>query len=124
VAVQRRITSVNRETERITNELVFRSVNERMKEIDDRLDTSVVGAPVGEREEFVCECGQLDCMARFEMTRDQYESVRAHGARFVVLPGHEDPEIEQVVETHAQFLVVEKLPGGPAEAARESDPRV
>lgn len=106
------------------NETLFRTLNERMKEIEDRIDTSVVGAPASDREEFFCECARLDCMARFEMTRAQYEAVRAHSERFVVLPGHEDPEIEQVVETHDQFLVVEKLPGGPAETARETDPRV
>ena len=116
--------AVTGETGRVRNETVFRTVNERMKEIDDRLDTVVVGAPAGDREEFFCECDRLDCMARFEMTREQYEAVRAHSVRFVVLSGHEDPEIEQVIETHAQFLVVEKLPGEPAETARETDPRV
>ena len=45
-----------------------------------------------------------------------------HG--FVVLPGHEDEEIESVVEKHDRFYVVEKSPGGPAEIARENDPRV
>jgi hypothetical protein len=111
-------------TGRMRNETLFRIVNERMKEIDDRLDTFVVGAPAADREEFVCECDRLDCMARLPMTRAHYEAVRAHSVRFVVLPGHEDPEIEEVIETHARFLVVEKLPGGPAETARETDPRV
>jgi len=123
VAVQGRITSVNRETERITNELLFRTVNERMKEIDDRLDMRVIGAPTVELE-FFCECGQVDCMARFEMKRAQYEAVRAHSERFVVLPAHVLPDIERVVETHDSFVVVEKLPGGPAEIARDADPRV
>ena len=113
---------VNRETERTTNELLFRTVNERMKEIDDRLDMGAIGAPAVEREEFFCECGQVDCMARFEMTRAQYEAVRAHSERFVVLPAHVLPDIERVVETHDHFVVVEKL-GGPAEIARDTDPR-
>jgi hypothetical protein len=119
-----RSRAVTRETGRIRNETLFRTVNERMKEIDDRLDTFVVGAPAADREEFFCECDRVECMARLPMTRAQYEAVRAHSVRFVVLPGHEDPEIEQVIETHAHFLVVEKFPGGPAETARETDPRV
>lgn len=119
----RKSRAVTRETERITNEMLFRTVNERMKNIDDRLDTVAVGAPAGDREEFFCECGQLDCLARFRMTRAQYEAVRAHSERFVVLPGHVLPDIERVVETHDYFVVVEKL-GGPAEIARETDPRV
>jgi len=114
---------VNRETERTTNELLFRTVNERMKEIDDRLDMRAIRAPTVELE-FFCECGQVDCMARFEMKRAQYEAVRAHSERFVVLPAHVLPDIERVVETHDSFVVVEKLPGGPAEIARDADPRV
>jgi hypothetical protein len=57
------------------------------------------------------------------MTRVQYEAVRAHSERFVVLPDHVLPDIERVVETHAYFVVVEKLPGVPAEVARVTDPR-
>ena len=114
---------MNRETERITNEVLFRTVNERMKEIDDRLDMRAIGAPTVELE-FFCECGRIDCMARFEMTRDEYESIRANGARFGVLEGHVDESIERIVATHATFVVVEKLPGEPAEASRENDPRV
>jgi hypothetical protein len=113
-----------RDLQRARNETLFRNLNERLKELDDRLDTASVGAPVAEREEFFCECGQLDCMARFEMRRDQYEKVRAHAERFVVLPGHEDDSIERIIEDHGRFLVVEKLPGIPAELARENDPRV
>jgi hypothetical protein len=63
-------------------------------------------------------------MGRFEMNRAQYEAVRAHAERFVVLHGHQDEEIESVVDTQERFVVVEKRPGGPAEVAREEDPRV
>ena len=115
---------MSRDVQRVRNETLFRNLNERLKELDDRLDTAVVGAPAKDREEFFCECGRIDCMARFEMNRDQYESIRAHGERFGVLPGHVDENIERVVATHANFVVVEKLPGEPAELAREADPRV
>jgi hypothetical protein len=115
---------VTRDIQLAKNETLFRNLNERLKELDDRLDTAAVGAPAIDREEFFCECGQLECMGRFEMTRAQYEAVRAHPERFVVLPGHEDGEIERVVDKQDQFFVVEKRPGGPAEVARENDPRV
>ena len=112
-----------RDERRAKNEALFRNLNERLKELDDRLDMTAVGAPARDREEFFCECGRLDCMARFEMTRADYEAVRAHPERFVALAGHEDVEIERVVEAHGSWGVVEKLPGGPAEVARATDPR-
>jgi hypothetical protein len=114
---------VERDARRAKNEALFRNLNERLKELDDRLDTAAVGAPASDREEFFCECGQLECMARFEMTRSDYEAVRAHPARFMVLRGHESPDIERVVEEHETFFVVEKNPGVPAEVARATDPR-
>ena len=112
-----------REAQRARNEALFRNLNERLKELDDRLDMAAVGAPARDREEFFCECGRLDCMARFELTRAEYEAVRAHAERFVVLAGHEDPEIERVVEAHGAWVVVEKNDGTPAEGARVTDPR-
>jgi hypothetical protein len=114
---------VSRETRRAKNEALFRNLNERLKELDDRLDTSFIGASARDREEFFCECGRLDCMARFETTREEYEAVRAHPERFIVLEQHVDREIESVVERHGQFVVVEKRPGVPAEVARVTDPR-
>ena len=114
---------MTRDARRAKNEALFRNLNERLKELDDRLDTVAVGAPVGDREVFFCECGQLDCMARFETTRAQYESVRSHSERFLVLESHVETSIERIVERHNEFVVVEKNPGVPAEVARVTDPR-
>jgi hypothetical protein len=114
---------VSRDARRAKNESLFRTLNERLKELDDRLDTAAIGAPARDREEFFCECGQLECMARFEMTRAQYEAVREHSERFLVLTDHVLSDIERVVEEHAHFAVVEKNPGVPAEIARATDPR-
>lgn len=113
---------MNRDEQRARNETLFRNLNERLKELGDALDMAVVGAAVIDREEFFCECGALDCMARLEMTREEYEAVRAHPARFIVLLDHVDDAIETIVETHARYTVVQKQ-GEEAEIARENDPR-
>lgn len=109
--------------QRALNEALFRSVNERVKELDDWLDMGSVGAPSIDYEEFFCECGRLDCVARIPMTRPEYESVRAHGERFIVLEDHVDKSIDVVIDRHQRFVVVKKAAGEPAEIARESDPR-
>jgi hypothetical protein len=57
----------------------------------------------------MCECGDASCLERVELTRVEYERVRAHRARFLVLPGHEDRTAdERVVEKFDHFNVVEK----------------
>ena len=105
---------------RARNEALFREVNERIVELEagvggyDRDDSLLVG--------FVCECPREDCGEMFEVTRGQYQAVREHPRRFLVLPGHEDGDIAHLVERHEQFLVVEKV-GEAGEVAVEQDPR-
>ena len=38
----------------------------------------------------------------------EYERVRAHPRRFMVHPGHEEPEAERIVDPQSDYLVVEK----------------
>lgn len=105
---------------RARNEALFREVNERIVELEtglggyDRDASLLIG--------FVCECPRQDCGEMLEVTHGQYEAVREHPRRFLVLPRHEDGDIARVVERHAQFLVVEKL-GEAGEIAVEQDSR-
>ena len=60
--------------------------------------------PVG----FRCECARLGCNQLMELSVREYEDIRAHPRRFVVVPGHENPDVEDVVEARAGYLIVEK----------------
>jgi hypothetical protein len=57
-----------------------------------------------------------------ELTLDEYERVRAHSRRFVMIRGHEIPELESVVETIGDYLIVEKQDEA-GERAEATDPR-
>jgi len=57
------------------------------------------------------------------MTAAENEAVRAASTRFAVVPHHEQPEIENVVERHPTYFVVEKRDEDAQEIARETDPR-
>jgi hypothetical protein len=96
------------------NEAYFRALNEQI--LRD------VGADTQERHGFLCECGAEDCIEAISLTREEYERVRANGDHFVILPGHELPEVERVVEQNERFHVIEKL-GAAAIVAEETDPR-
>jgi hypothetical protein len=56
------------------------------------------------------------------LTPLEYERVRAHSRRFIMLPGHELEEVESVVETMPGYIVVEKSDEAGRAAAAE-DPR-
>lgn len=66
---------------------------------------------------FRCECARLGCNLLIGLTVAEYEAVRRHARRFFVSPGHELPEVETVVETRGNYVVVEKR----AEAGRTAD---
>jgi hypothetical protein len=72
---------------------------------------------------FVCECGDLSCARMIELTRSEYESVRAASNRFAVAPNHENPESELIFSEYARFTVVDKITGPALQIARETDPR-
>jgi hypothetical protein len=108
----------DRATRAAHNQVLFRSINERVKELNDGFSLVV---PLGE---WICECANDTCVERVELTPDAYESVRADGRRFVVAPSAEHVwvDVEDVTERNDAYWVVEKH-GLAAELAVESDPR-
>lgn len=81
------------------NEAIFREVNERLGEVED---------DEGLKKDYLCECGNLDCIETISMTDDEYERVRAKPATFAVTHGHVLGDVESVVEETERFCVVEK----------------
>ena len=99
------------------NEAVFREVNER---IEDLAQAFGLG---GQLLELVCECGNGSCTQQISMSAPEYESMRKEATLFAVYPGHEIPEVEDVVAKHDRYDIVRKHAGEPAEYARKTDPR-
>ena|ERR1700694_1768176 len=82
-------------------ESLFREVNERIAEKAER-----IGA---QDAELVCECADPECGKRIETPLTDYERTRADGTRFLVAPGHEKPEYEEVVRIRPGYRIVDKL---------------
>jgi hypothetical protein len=95
------------------NEAAFRKVNEGME----------VGQDPAGLLTFICECGRMGCTRMIELTRAEYEAVRANPRRFALLAGHEMEDVETVVERHERYLVVEKNEDVEAEIVEDTDPR-
>lgn len=91
-----------RERRLAENESLFRSINESIQEVASSLG--------GETHlyEYLCECSNRDCTSRISLTLSQYGDVRANPARFVLVRGHEIPDIEHVVGELPECFVVEK----------------
>ena len=98
-----------------SNEAVFREVNEGIQR----------GQWPGEQSEpvrFRCECARLGCNLLIELTLSAYEDIRAHPRRFMMIDGHQVPELERVVARLEGLVVVEKLDKA-GEVAEAEDPR-
>jgi hypothetical protein len=99
---------------RALNEAVFREANERIEAAARRAPAAVT--------QFLCECSDAGCASSIPIVIAAYEEVRATPSWFVVAPGHEDEDIEDVVERHDDYVVVEKR-GVARVLAAETDPR-
>ena len=102
------------EERRAKNENLFRRINDGIEEVVEH-SRVVQSSPVV----FVCECSDPNCTTALEMTLEEYKDVRRNGNRFLVAPGHEDPEVERVVDENPRFAIVEKTGG--AGAIAEAD---
>jgi hypothetical protein len=99
------------------NEALFRQVNERIESLNESF------AAVTDTFEIVCECADAGCVSLIPITPDAYEQIRADPTLFIVAPGHENPEVEGIVDTQNAYHVVRKQSGLPEQVARRTDPR-
>jgi hypothetical protein len=99
------------------NEVLFREVNERLRELGEGFSM------LTEQADFVCECANTSCTEQLRMPLSRYEEIRSDPKHFFVLKGHEELEYESVVDEADSYYVVEKDPGGPAGLAIREDRR-
>lgn len=99
------------------NEALFRSVNERLEDLNDTFGT------VTETFRVVCECGDAACVAQIAIARSAYEHVRGDATLFIVEPGHVNASVEGAIEKHSAYHVVRKQEGLPQRIAERTDPR-
>ena len=61
--------------------VLFREVNERIREVSARWETPGTAG-------FVCECQHAECSERLDVTVDEYDALRGPNGAFVVVVGH------------------------------------
>jgi hypothetical protein len=107
---------VKRSAERAAqNEARFRQANEQIQGKVLELGAREHPAP------YLCECEEPACTTVVLLTAAQYEEVRSVSRRFVLAPGHENPE-DHVLGEHDGFTVIEKT-GEEGKLVEELDPR-
>jgi hypothetical protein len=97
-------------------EALLRAANEEIARIEAGFSSAGVAL------EIVCECARNDCVELIEVSPTDYREVRSEPRRFLLVVGHELPEIERVVGQHDGFVVVEKVEPTAAAIAEETAP--
>lgn len=85
-------------------QLLYRDVNERIHSVG----TEVFNLPPDEPLSVVCECLDFSCIERMQIPIHELQRARSSPTQFIVVPGHEVGEFEEVLERHARFFIVAK----------------
>jgi hypothetical protein len=88
------------------NQMVFRSVNDQIMEAGEKLGDST------EELDFACECADDLCVEKIRLSPHRFLGVESETNRFIVLRGHEVPEVEDVIAERDGFLIVSKRGAG------------
>ncbi len=88
----------------INAELIVRTHNKKSKDgIKNHTPKETHGT---ESIDFQCECSDVDCADRISLTVKQYEKLHDDYARFVVVKGHEEPNVEKIHNKNYEICVV------------------
>ena len=87
--------------------------------MNERIEAGAIQHQVSDSLPFHCECGASACVETIEIPRARYADIVRERYHFVVIHEHEELRIEEIVDTEAGFLVVEKI--GEARAQIDRD---
>jgi hypothetical protein len=84
------------------NELVFRAVNEQIMDVTERFQAEL------SELDLVCECADPSCTATVRLEVEEFSEIDRAKNAFIVLRGHEDAHVEDVVAERPGYVVVRK----------------
>ena len=91
-----------REYRALRNEQLFRAVNVQIVDMTERFRTQLSDV------DLVCECADTSCTGTIRVDIEEFSRIDRRKDSFLVIAGHEDPDVEDVVGRSGGFLVVRK----------------
>jgi hypothetical protein len=88
-----------RERKAAQNQLLFRAVNEQIVEMTEKFRSDL---------NLVCECWDTTCTGKVRVRLEDYKRLDRTGNMLIVLRGHEDQHVEDVVDQVDGYVVVRK----------------
>lgn len=104
------LTELNYSKERrVKNEQLFFDMNKR---IQDTAKELIAQSRTDEEDltlKFVCECSDASCVQKIELDVATFGAIHNIVDQYVVISGHEQTDIENVIETFPKYSVVSKF---------------
>jgi hypothetical protein len=92
------------------NEELMEELNRRMERMLEEIrEEEEGGADADDPIAFLCECSHLDCRERVHLEPSLFDRIHKDPDVFVLVPGHEIPDVERIVDQVGDFLIVRKL---------------
>ena len=98
------------------NEAIFREANERIREVNETFAT------LTDELKLICECGHGTCAEQISMKPGDYRRSAPSLPDFAIVPGHEIPDVEEVIARGEEYAIVRKKKGIPRRVAEVSAP--
>jgi hypothetical protein len=83
------------------NAELFRAVNDEIAELSPQWGSDGF--------QIICECSNTGCQEMLSVSLGKFERVRMKPGRFLVVPGHVDLEVEDIVERRGAYEVVTRV---------------
>jgi hypothetical protein len=91
-----------RERRAAQNQLLFRAVNEQIVEMTEKFRSDLSDLNL------VCECWDTTCTGTVRVRLEDYKRLDRNGSMLIVLRGHENLHMEDVVDQVDGYVVVRK----------------
>ena len=75
---------------------------------NESLYAAAVDARETSRVPFLCECADEDCLGRVEVTASQWETVAHEPNHYLMSPGHQRSDGEQIVGSIGEYEIARK----------------
>jgi hypothetical protein len=92
---------------RVQNEYIFKGLNQDFVEMVSTF-AAQSHLPSSQEADFFCECADINCTKKVRLKLSFYKDVLSHKNRFVILPGHEEHSIEDIVNKQDDYYIVVK----------------
>jgi hypothetical protein len=85
-----------------------REVQETFARANEQIRASAEKYDFQDHVPFLCECSDVTCTGSVRLSLTNYREARAWSDAFLLLPGHDDPDVERIAARGDGYLLIRK----------------